>query len=371
MKVVIVHDYLIDYGGAEKVLLSLHELYPKAPIYVSVLDKKRMGKFMDDFKNADIRQSWFGRLPFTSKFISPLRFLLPWIWGSFDFSDYDLIISSSSWAVTKGFKKGKKTIEISYTHTPPRYLYGYDMSRKWQEKWYKNLIKLYSLIVNHFMRMYDFDQAQKVDHFIVNSENVGKRVAKFYRREYEVIYPPVEVDKFMNDKIKPIEEDYFLTGGRLVAAKNFDLIIKACIKENIPLKIFGSGIDEERLRSFAKGKKVEFLGKLPDEKLIAYFKGAKAFIVAQKDEDFGMTLVESMAAGTPVIAYKGGGYVESVVEGETGLFFEELNVNSLAKTIKKFEKMKFNKKTLESHAKKFSKERFKREISEFVEEKVG
>lgn len=190
MKVAIVHDYLIDFGGAERVLLVLHEIYPKAPIYVSIYRPKLLGNFKENFKNANIRQSWFGKLPFAEKLISPLRFLLPLIWKSFDLKNYDLIISSSSWAITKGFDKKKNALEICYCHTPPRYLYGYDTSRKFKGLM-RNLVSVYSAIVNHFMRIYDFKQAQKVDYFVANSKEVARRIEKFYRREAIVIYPPI------------------------------------------------------------------------------------------------------------------------------------------------------------------------------------
>ena len=369
MKVALVHDYLLDYGGAERVLYELHKIFPQAPIYVSLVDKKGMGKFWEKFENIDIRKSWFGNLPFSSKLISPLRFLLPFIWENFSFTDYDLVITSASWAVTKGMKKGDKTKEICYLHTPPRYLYGYDTSRKWEEKWYGALITIYATIINHFMRMYDFKSAQKVDYFIVNSKNVGERVEKFYRRsDYQVIYPPVDVEKIIKLKKKVAKDNYFLTGGRMVASKNFDLIIKACKKAKVNLKIFGTGTEGEKLSKPANYN-VEFLGRISDEQLIAYYKGAKAFILAQSDEDFGITPIEAAAAGCPSIAYKGGGYLESVVEGKTGVFFDELSVDSLAKTIKNFNLSIYrNIKPSDciEHAKKFSKERFVGEINKFV-----
>jgi len=227
MKIALVHDYLMDYGGAERVLYELHCMYPKAPIYVSLVDKKRMGKFWEKFADADVRQSWFGYLPFAAKLISPLRFLLPLIWNNFDFSDYDLAITSASWAVTKGIKKGKNAKEICYLHTPPRYLYGYDTSRNWKGKWYGGFVNFYSLVVNHFMRMYDFKSAQKVDYFIVNSKNVGRRVEKFYqRRDYEVIYPPVDIPKVHgayhlrgDTGLHLGNTSYYLAGGRMPIRK--------------------------------------------------------------------------------------------------------------------------------------------------------
>lgn len=369
----LVHDYLIDYGGAERVLLALHEIYPEAPIYVSVLDKKGVGIFWKEFSKAKIISSWFNNLPFSNRLISPLRFLLPLIWGSFDLSKYDLIIDSSSWAVTRGFKKNDKQIEICYCHTPPRYLYGFDTSRRWTNRWFGKLIDIYALIVNHFMRMYDFDQAQKVDFFIANSKNTAERIRKYYRRESVVIYPPCEGSPLRMSRgsgmtsrlLSGMSDNYYLTGGRIVASKNFDLIIEACKKANVNLKIFGSGVEEGNLRKLADGH-IEFLGKISDEKKFLYYKNAKAFILAQRDEDFGITTVEANAVGCPVIAYKGGGYLETVIDNKTGIFFSDLTIDGLAKAIKRFERIKINPRDCVKRAKKFSKERFEKEIRRFI-----
>ena len=381
MKIAIVHDYLIDYGGAERVLKTLHEMYPDAPIYVSVLNKDGLGKFWKEFENADIRVSWFGKLPFAHRLISPLRFLLPWIWSSFEFSNYDIVITSASWAVTKGVKKGKKTKEICYIHTPPRWLYGYDESRSWRNKWYGWPIKVYALVIGHFLRMYDFDQAQKVDHFIANSENVAKRVSKFYRRDVNaVIYPPVDIDKFMNNTKKTggvgsspppgwKKGGYYLAGGRMMASKNFDIIIKAFNDLGLPLKIYGGGPLREELEGLAKDN-VEFVGRVEEKELIKLYQEAKAFLVAQKDEDFGITPIEAMAAGTPVIAYRGGGYTESVVENKTGMFFDKLTVESIKDAVSRFDisiHQNIKRPDLLDRAMRFSEKRFKKQVSEFVD----
>lgn len=379
MKVAIVHDYLIDFGGAERVLLVLHEMYPEAPIYTSIYRPKLLGKFAENFKNADVRQSWFGSLPYAEKLISPFRFLLPLVWSSLPLNAYDLILTSSSWAITKGFAKKKGAVEICYCHTPPRYLYGYDTSRKFTGLFGK-LVWFYGLIVNHFMRMYDFKQAQKVDYFIANSKEVQSRIQKFYRRDSVVIYPPIEITNNQASIIK--QKEYFLTGGRIVSAKNFDLIIKAFNKLKLPLKIYGDGVLESELKKIAYGNtrqqslrsslggQVEFLGKVSDEKLGELYSNAKAFILAQKDEDFGMTAVEAQSYGCPVIAYKGGGYEESIVENKTGLFFNELTVDSLAKTVELLNRLTVNKEDCIKNAKRFSRERFEREMRGVVLSKI-
>lgn len=358
----------MNSGGAERVLLAISEIYPNAPIYT--IYAKKDSPAVKQMGNVTIKESWFSYLPFAHKIISPLRFLIPLIWSSFNFKSYDLVITSASWAVTKGMRGAKR--EICYLHSPPRYLYGYDTSRNWQGKWFSGAIKAYALVVNHFMRIYDFKQAQKVSYFIANSQNVAKRIEKFYRRtDYKVIYPPVDVSKFKHKPIISHKSDYYLTGGRMTAAKNFDLIIKACKKIRVNLKIFGTGVEEKNLKKLSKkhppaDSKVEFLGNISDSDLINYYKNARAFIVAQKDEDFGITPIEAAAACCPTIAYRGGGYLESVIENKTGIFFDELTVDSLVKAIERLNRTTIKPSVLVSHARKFSKERFQKEFIKFI-----
>lgn len=187
MKVALVHDYIKEYGGAERVLEALSELYPDAPIYTAFYNRDSIA--YKKFRHKKIITSWVQHIPFFSTYLhSPFRFLAPFIWGSFDFSEYDVVITSASWYVTKGIKKGNKPKEICYCHTPPRWLYGYRTSIEFQ----KYLpVRIYAAIVGHFMRIYDFNAAQKVDYFIANSQEVMERIKKFYRRDAIVIYPPV------------------------------------------------------------------------------------------------------------------------------------------------------------------------------------
>ncbi len=355
MKVAIVDDYL-KWGGAVQVVATLHEMFPQAPIYTIFSQVSKDPLLAQKFKKAKIVESWFGKLPLAEKLISPLRFLLPLIWASFDFSSYDLVISSASWAITKGFAQGQ-TKEICYCHTPPRYLYGYETSRDWQKHWY---IRLYASLVNHFMRLYDFQRAQKVTWFIANSREVQARIKKFYHRESVVINPPVEMDS--QPLVVGNQGDYYLTGGRLELPKNFDLVIKACNQLKVPLKIYGNGLQRKFLESIA-GPTVEFLGTVSDEERQELMAGAKAFIAAATDEDFGMTPVEAMAEGRPVIAFRGGGYLETVVEGKTGEFFFPATPEALVAKLKNFRPAKYQTEVCRAQAQKFSKERFKREMN--------
>lgn len=382
MKVAIVHDYLGEFGGAERVLEALCEIWPKAPIYTAFY---RGGAAYERFNKHKIVTSWAQKVPFfATKLHSPLRFLAPFIWNSFDFSDFDVIVSSSSWYVTKGFKKKGKAIEVCYCHTPPRYLYGFETSVNWQKHW---PVRVYALLVNHFMRVYDFEAAQRVNWFIANSQNVRRRIEKFYRRESTVIYPPVSLPTVnssqltVDGKKKSVNRepstDYFLVVSRIVGAKGLQLAVEVASKLNIKLKVVGkpAGYSNEyqKIKNMA-GKNVEFLGFVPDSELAKLYAGARAFLALAQDEDFGMTPVEAMACGTPVIAFRGGGYLETVIDGKTGVFFSPATSGSLTMAINKFmdleKKGVFNTSNIKKHAQKFSKERFKREILKFVESKV-
>jgi glycosyltransferase involved in cell wall biosynthesis len=221
----------------------------------------------------------------------------------------------------------------------------------------------------HFLRIYDYNQAQKVDYFIANSDNVAKRVEKFYRKKVDkIIYPPVNVAKFRPLRGNPLKGDYYLTGGRMMASKNFDLIIKAFNELGLTIKIYGDGPLRGELEGLAN-ENIEFLGEVNENKLVELYQNAKAFIVAQKDEDFGITPVEAMAAGAPIVAYRGGGYMESVIEGKTGVFFDKLTVDSLSEAIKRFDvsiHRSIKKEDLYKQAEKFSEKNFKRQIQGFV-----
>lgn len=401
MKIALVHDYLGEFGGAERVLEALAEIYPDAPIYTAFF---RRGPAWERFKNRDIRVSWAHYIPGFSAFLySPLRFLAPLIWNSFNFSGYDIVITSASWYVTKGVVSKSKTrlpagqgqskrpIEICYCHTPPRYLYGYQTSIKWDNL----IVRVYSTIVNHFMRLYDWNAAQRVDWFIANSREVAARIKKFYRRDAVVIYPPVSTlngnetrnverhtldvteTRIVTDKRKT----YYLIVSRIVGGKGLELAVEAANKLKVPLKVVGSpagysGTYEELKKK--AGPTVEFLGFVSDEELAELYAGAKAFLALARDEDFGITPVEAMAVGTPVVAFAGGGYLETVVDpstssgqAATGTFFEDYSVGGLVKAIKKLDKMSIKAEDCINQAKKFSKERFKKEIENFVNKHAG
>jgi glycosyltransferase involved in cell wall biosynthesis len=372
MRVALVHDYIKEYGGAERVLRTLADMYPDAPIYTAF----RVGGSTADreFQDREIRESWLAPLLRIDNFYSPLRFLTPLIWRSFDLSGYDLVITSCSWYITRGFKVGDKTKVIAYCHTPPRWLYGYAMSVGFTKYW---PVKVYAAIVGHFMRLYDFKSAQPINHWIANSKNVQVRIKKLYRKESTVIYPPIDVSRIATQVSRIAKkEDYFLIVSRLSGAKGVEETAKAARNLKFKLKIvgeeFGFAGVEKNLQKLSGGK-IELLGRVSDEELYQLYGKAKGFIALARDEDFGMTVVEAQAAGTPVIAFNGGGFKESVIDPSafleqvpTGILVNDTDEKTLEKAIKRFNRIKWDKKVLQNNAKRFGKDRFIKEIRNFV-----
>ena len=383
MKVALVHDYIKEYGGAERVLEAFHEIWPTAPIYTTVYLPEFLGPHRERFKNWDIRTSWLQFIPFKEKLISLFRVITPFVFRGWNFSDYDVAIVSATGAYspnTISHTPARHTpIHICYCHTPPRYLYGYPTARKWKSN---PLFRILGEITNHFLRMVDYKSAQNVDFFIANSKNVAARIKKFYRRESIVIYPPVGFLPKSLITQQPNDRTYFLAGGRIARPKRLDLAVAACTKLNFPLKVFGrpfAGYDKELK---AKNFKIDFLGEVAEEEKWKLMKGARAFIFPAEDEDFGITPVEAMMAGTPVVALRSGGVVESVIDPSalrqdqgsvqvaTGLFFNEPTADALVNALKQFESKKWDYAEIAKYAQKFSKERFQREVKKFVEDRM-
>ena len=242
MKVALVHDYIKEMGGAERVLGVLAEMYPKAPIYTAFRVKNSLTD--EYFGGKEIRESWLAPLLKIGKLYSPLRFLAPLVWKSMDLSDYDLVITSASWYITRGFKVGEKTKVVCYCHTPPRYLYGYETSMRWQKYW---PVRVYATVVNHYLRGYDFRVIKTVDTWVANSGNVRKRIAKYYREKATVIYPVVDLERFEGWAKKTKKKDYFLIVSRLVGAKGIEEAVKAAKKVGFDLKIVGSKEGAEKM----------------------------------------------------------------------------------------------------------------------------
>ncbi|TSC90000.1 MAG: Glycosyl transferase group 1 [Microgenomates group bacterium Gr01-1014_5] len=372
MKIALVHDYFSEFGGAERVLRVLSDMFPDAPIYIAF---KVKGSLMDkSFADREIRESFLAPILRVGKLYSPLRFLAPFVWSSFDFSEYDLVIASSSWFITKGFnitrgfKVGKYTKVICYCHTPPRYLYGYETSINVMKYW---PVKVYAAIVNHFLRMYDFWSAQKVDQFIANSEEVRARIQKFYRKEAIVIYPPVEVKKIIETTRRTKKDDFFLLVSRLVGGKGIEEAAEAANKIGFKLRVVGEAAGFSKVRDRVRGgNNLELLGRVNDEELYQLYARAKGFLAFARNEDFGMTVVEAQAAGTPVIAYNGGGFRETVVDGSTGLLIDDTSLEGLKRAFGKFERIKWQKEEIQENAKRFSRENFEKKITKLISDVI-
>lgn len=367
MKVALAHDYLREYGGAERVLEALHEIFPDAPVYTAYVNLEAMGENGKRFKGWKIIPSWFQKFPFANRLLSPFRLFATMMFESFDLSDYDLVISSSSAIyMAKAVITKPETLHISYIHTPPRYLYGYVTSFNYKKRL---ITRVLGELVNHITRIYDFEVSQRPDILVANSKNIQNRIKKFYRRESVVIYPPIDLSEIRLQKKK---EDYFLVLNRLVRGKGTEVIVEAATNLGINLKIAGTGPELENLKRIA-GKNVEFLGWVSDEERVRLLQNAKALIVASEDEDFGITSIEAQAAGTPVIAPASGGFLETVVDSKTGLLYGgsgQVDMDSLIKGIERFNDLRFKTEDLRENAEKFSVERFKKEILQLVEKNL-
>lgn len=374
MRIALVHDYLKEYGGAEAVFETLTDLYPKADIFTSLYAPSYFGPHRSRLQKKwdhRVHQSFFKYIPFAHKIISPLRLLSPLVFKSFDFSGYDLIISSATGAYFPNAINKKSAKLICYCHTPPRYLYGLPTARNFQKY---PLLKFFADIANHFLRLADFRFSQNVDQYIANSQTTAARIQKFYRRPSVIINPPIDVPSKLTKfdfSLRPVKGGagggFYLTGGRLARAKRYDIAILACKKLNLPLKIFGrdfAGFEAE-LRKLA-GPKTEFLGEVTQSQKETLFKTAKAYLFCSDNEDFGMVSVEAQALGCPVIGYNSGGIKETVVHGKTGFLFDKLTPDSCAAAIQKLNQDNLNPQDCHRNALKFSRPVFIKKIRNLV-----
>ncbi len=362
MKIALVHDYLVQYGGAERVLEAFTEIWPYAPIYTLLHDPEAMhGKFADK----RIYTSFLQRSRFARKHHRLFPPLMPVAIEAFDFSKYDVVLSDSS-SYAKGIITRPETLHISYVHTPMRYAWD-DCQKYTQDFGFPRFIKKLVPFFMNPIRLWDKASADRVDHFIANSEFVRARIAKYYRKDASVIHPPVEVNAF---SIAPESErkDYFLMVGRLIAYKRHDIAIEAFNRLQLPLKIIGRGPELDRLRKLA-GPTIEFLGRVPDEDLPKYYAECQAFIFPQ-EEDFGIVAQEAFASGRPVIAYHGGDIVEHLEAGKMGEFFDEQNAASLESAVRKFQGQRYDGRYIRSRVERFDKAIFKAKIRDSVERLV-
>jgi glycosyltransferase involved in cell wall biosynthesis len=359
MKIALIHDYLAQDGGAERVLKAFHELWPEAPIFVLFHNPEKVPQF----NGAKIIQSYLGKLPFISSHFQWYLPLMPRATEQYDLREFDVVLSSTS-AFAKGIITDPHTLHISYCHTPARFLWSdaHDYVAELPQNRIAKALFLKPLL--HRLRLWDHQSAARVDHFIANSHTVERRIIKYYRRESTIIYPPVETNNFHTS---PTIGDYFITGGRLVPYKRFDLAVHAFNRLRYPLKIFGVGPEYERLKTMAR-KNIEFLGRVSEEEKAQLLSQAKAFIHPQL-EDAGVTPLEAMASGRPVIAFAGGGAAETIIPGETGTLFLHQTWESLLDATLHFNQTSWDSARIREHAEQFDTNRFKAAISRVVHDR--
>lgn len=359
VKVALVHDWLTNMGGAERVVINFKEIYKDSPIYTTLYNPDKLD---EDLKNIDVRTSFLQNKKNLKKGHQSLLPFMPMAFESFDLNEYDVVLSSSS-SCAKGVVTNPNSMHVCYCHTPMRYSWEfyYEYANNWDMKKIKKDMLKYFI---NYIRVWDSVSSNRVDYFIANSQNVAKRIWKHYRRESVVIHPPVRCKLF---NLSDIDEDYFLILSRLVPYKKVDLAVKAFNELGLPLVVIGDGVEREKLESIAKDN-IKFLGRQPDSVIKEYYSKCRAFLFPG-DEDFGITPLEAQASGRPVIAFGKGGALETVVENETGVFFGEQTADSLKDAVKRFENIKFDKQIIRRHAEEFDEEIFKDKISNFINSK--
>lgn len=365
-KVALVHNWLTIRGGSENVLFEMAKIFPDAPIYTLVYDAKKF----PEFKNRQVITSWLQHIPWLRwhhEFFPPIRYL---IWRYTKLKGYDLVISNSS-----SENKAVRTpgaFHLSYIHTPPHYYWRY------ANEYLANpgfgaldpLVRIVLKIMNPLLRSLDKKAAQNPDKLLANSKFIAGQVKNYYGRESTVLYPPVDTQRFSSPTTPPTTyhlpstKPYYLAFGRQTVFKRFDLVINAFNELGLPLKVAGTGPENKKLREMAKGN-IEFLGYVSDKELASLVNQAKACVFAN-EEDFGITWVESMAAGTPVICYGSGGALETVLDGQTGILFSNQTADSLNKAIQCAEKTNWDYKLIKSHVSQFSKPSFQKNMQSLL-----
>ncbi len=353
MKIAIIHDFLREYGGGERVLEALHNLFPQAPVFVAFVDQKALGKHWQRFADWNIKTSWFSKILFHKKIYSPLRFLAAKAFADLNLSEFDLVISSTNAFEAKAVNvpNGK---HLCYCHTPPRALYGYSTMSAWKKN---TFIRVGGEIINHYMRVIDFRHAQKVDQFIANSEETQKRISKFYRRDSVIIYPPVKI-ALSFEEIKKLKknskQEYYFYVNRLGLQKHPEIAVRACLDLGRKLKVAGTGpMYDDLLKIAGNSENIEFLGAVDDQQLAKLYANAKALLYPVEDEDFGMVPIEAMMAGTPVIAHNSGGPSYTIKQKENGVLFDDLSVDGLKNAIQQFERLKFSANKIIGEAERY------------------
>jgi glycosyltransferase involved in cell wall biosynthesis len=363
MKLAIVHDYLNQMGGAERVLMVLHDVFPEAPIFTSIYAP---GLVDGAFRRMDVRTSFMQRLPFVHRHHQPFLPLFPLAFESLDLRDYDVVLSmSSGWA--KNVLTRPETCHLCYCLTPMRFGWSFQeyVSRERVAAWQRGLLAP----VMAGIRLWDVAGSNRVDHFAAISTGVARRIWKYYRRDAEVIHPPVDTAAYAPLDDRGGEGDHFLIVSRLIPYKRVDLAIEACNLLGAPLKVIGDGRDRSRLERLA-GPTVEMLGWVDDETKRRHLSSCKAFIFPA-EEDFGISPVEAMAAGRPVVAFAAGGALDTIVDGTTGVLFRQPAVHALVEALETASRRTWDRAAIRAHAARFDVQTFCTQLREFIEVKAS
>lgn len=357
----IIADWLTNLGGAERVVLDMHKAFPEADIYTSAYNPEKLPQF----KRAKIYTSFLQKFPFAKTKHQLFLGLMPYAFESFDLSKYDVVLSSS-FACAKGVITKPQTTHICYCHTPMRYVW--DESHSFIETHSMNpILKKFAKPMLHKMRIWDKLASDRPNIYIANSNHIANKIKKYYEKDSTVIYPAVGINP--DNEITNNKEDFYIAAGRIKAYKRFDLIIEAFNKLQKRLYIIGTGEELNNLKSLNKNPNTEFLGFVDEKLLKKLYSRAKALIFPQ-NEDFGIIPIEAQSFGCPIIAYKKGGSLETVINKKTGIFFDKQDSESLIEAINQFEKLELDYNQIREHAKKFSQDRFQNEIKDFVFSKL-
>jgi glycosyltransferase involved in cell wall biosynthesis len=364
LRVAIIHDLLVSYGGSEQVLLDLHQMFPDAPIYTTVFDRSRLPA---RFASLAVRSSFLQRIPTVSKNYGAMVPLMPLAFKSFDLRGYDLVLSSAH-AFSKAVVVPPGALHVCYCYTPLRYAWSH------QEEYLagmpvRTVLDPIGRMVLARLRKWDYAASQRVDRFIAISENVRDRIARFYGKDSDVVYPAVNVSRFRAISGPEQIEESFLVVSRLFSYKRVDAAVEACTRLGLPLKVIGRGPELARLRGIA-GPTVRFLGEVDDQTLESEYRRCHALLFTS-DEDFGLVPLEAMASGRPVLALNRGGARETVVAGVTGDFYEDAGVEALIQALQTFRPGAFDPRAGRQRAEEFSVERFRCGIKSVIERELG
>ncbi len=359
LKVALVHDWLTGQRGGEKVLEVLCEIFPEAPIFTLFHFPGSQRKFIEE---KEIFTSFLQRMPFLRRKYRSYLPLFPLAIELFDLQDFDMVVSSSH-CVAKGIIPRPDALHVCYIHSPVRYAWNQYFAYFSPQKLGFFSRKLIPFPI-HKLRLWDESSSHRVDHFIANSRTTAQRVQKYYRRQSDVIHPPVDTNFFHPNGQ---QEDYFLIVSALVPYKKIELAIRVFNQNGRALKIVGLGPEYKRLKQLSKTN-VQFLGSIDEDSLLKAYQRARALIMPG-EEDFGINALEAQACGIPVVSYARGGALETVISNETGVFFSNLSVDSLLGALDKLEAISFNKEAIRAHVQNFSREKFKENINAFLREK--